>query len=169
MSTARGRPADHPAARHRVFGLIPLSRFYEGHRATALGRWFSRFWAGWSALGLPAFGMAKIELRGAKTGRPLRLAVVPVTHAGQQYLVSMLGECAWARAARANPTATIVKFRRRQVKLEEIAAPERAAAIRAFLRAAPGGRAHIGLGAQATLEDCERIAARHPVFRIVAG
>lgn len=152
-----------------MFGLIPLSKFYQGARATALGRAFSHFWAWWSALGLPSFRMVELELRGPKTGKPLHLAVVLVSVSGQHYLVSMLGECAWVRAARANSTATIVKFHRRRVRLEELPAAERAPIIQAFLRDAPGGRPHIGLGAGASLEDCESVAARHPVFRVVEG
>ncbi len=98
----------------------------------------------------------------------MRLAVVLVERPGRQYLVSMLGECAWVRAARANPEATIVRFRRRQVKLREVPVEERAPIIRDFLRVAPGGRPHIGLGANATIEDCEKVAALHPVFEVVA-
>ena len=161
----RGSPAPKP----KVFGVFALSRFYQGHRATRLGRRFSHFWAWWAALGLPAFGMVKIVLRGAKTGKPLALAVVPVKQAGQQYLVSMLGECAWVRAARANPMAVIVKFRRRRVYLQEVPIRERAPIIQSFLRIAPGGRPHIGLGPRATLEECESVAAQHPVFRVAPG
>src|SRR5579859_1689245 len=88
MSTEEARSHIGPPAKPKVFGFIPMSRFYQGRRATPLGRWFSRFWAAWSALGLPSFRMVKLELRGPKTGKPLQLAVVPVRHAGQQYLVS---------------------------------------------------------------------------------
>jgi hypothetical protein len=155
-----------PIAEHRVLGFIPLSRFYRGRRATGLGKTFSRFWAGWSALGLPSFRMAELELAGRKTGKPVRLAVVPVALADHEYLVSMLGECAWVRNARANPNATIVRGRRRLVRLEEVPVGERAPIIQAFLRVAPGGRPHIGLGADASLAACERVSADHPVFRI---
>jgi deazaflavin-dependent oxidoreductase (nitroreductase family) len=132
-----------------------------------LGRAFSHFWAGWSALGLPAFGMVELELTGRKTGQPVKLAVVVATVARQRYLVSMLGECAWVRNARANPEATITRCRREPVRLQEVAVSERAPVIREFLRVAPGGRPHIGLGAEATLADCERVAPTHPVFKIV--
>ncbi len=168
MPTVRARSRASPLAKPYLFGLIPVSRFYQGRSATPLGREFSRFWARWSALGLPSFGMAQLELRGAKSGKPVRLAVVPVERPGGQYLVSMLGECAWVRAARVNPEATIVKFRRRQVTLEEVPVEERAPIIQQFLRVAPGGRPHIGLGPEATIEDCGKVAARHPVFRAVA-
>jgi hypothetical protein len=151
----------------KVFGLIPLSRFYRRRRATRLGKVFSRFWAGWSALGLPSYRMAELELTGRKTGKPIKLAVVVTTVGGQRYLVSMLGECAWVRNARSNPDAVIVKRRRERIRLEELPVAERAPIIREFLRVAPGGRPHIGLGADAPLEECERVAAIHPVFKIV--
>lgn len=157
---------DGSMAGHRVCGLIPLSRFYREHQATWLGKLLSRFWAAWSALGLPAFRMVELELTGRKTGRPLRLAVVVASLAGREYLVSMLGECAWVRNARANPDVTITRVRRRKVRLEEVPVGERAPIIQAYLRVAPGGRPHIGLGADATLAECERVAADHPVFRI---
>jgi len=155
-----------PLAEHRVFGLIPLRRFYGERKATRLGKLFSRFWAGWSALGLPSFRMVELELTGRKTGRPVRLAVVVVDLANKEYLVSMLGECAWVSNARANPDATIVRVRRRPVRLEEVPVGERAPIIQAYLRVAPGGRPHIGLPADASLAACERVAADHPVFRI---
>jgi hypothetical protein len=151
----------------KVFGLIPLSRFYRKRRATRLGKVFSRFWAGWSALGLPSYRMAELELTGRKTGKPIKLAVVVATVAGQRYLVSMLGECAWVRNARSHPDATIVKLRRERVRLEEMPVSERGPVIKEYLRVAPGGRPHIGLGADAPLEECERVAAIHPVFKIV--
>jgi hypothetical protein len=153
-------------AESKVLGLIPLSRFYHGRKATRLGRIFSRFWAGWSALGLPSFRMVELELTGRKSGRPIRLAVVLVNLANREYLVSMLGECAWVGNARASPNAAIVRGHRRPVRLEEVPVGERAPIIQAFLRAAPGGRPHIGLGADASLAACEAVAARHPVFKI---
>jgi hypothetical protein len=155
-----------PIAEHRVLGLVPLSRFYRERKATRLGKMISRFWAAWSALGLPSFRMVELELTGRKSGKPVRLAVVVATLAGREYLVSMLGECAWVGNARANPNATIARFRRRPVRLEEVPVGERAAIIQAYLRVAPGGRPHIGLDADATLDACARVAANHPVFKI---
>jgi hypothetical protein len=92
-------------AEGKVFGLIPLSRFYRDPKATRLGKVFSRFWAAWSALGLPSVRMVELELTGGKTGRPVRLAVVVTNWDHDAYLVSMLGECAWVRNARADPHA----------------------------------------------------------------
>ena len=156
-------------ATHRVFGLFPLSYFYRDRKATRLGKAFSHFWAAWSAIGLPSYGMAELELTGRKTGKPHRLAVVVVTMGGERYLVSMLGECEWVRNARANPKAAFRKFRRHHITLEEVPISARAPIIQEYVRRAPGGRPHIGLPANASLAACAGIASNHPVFKIVGG
>jgi hypothetical protein len=72
-----------------------------GGRATALGRAFSRFWAAWAALGLPPRRQVALEVKGRRTGRPHRLAVVVARHEGQEYLVSMVGDGEWVKNVRA--------------------------------------------------------------------
>ena len=62
--------------------------------------------------------------------------------------------------------AWIISGRRRKVRLEEVPVAQRAPIIREYLRLAPGGRPHIGLGNMATLEECERVGPGHPVFRV---
>ncbi len=150
----------------RIFGL-PISCFYRDGKATGLGKAFSRFWAAWAAAGLPPWRQVGLELKGRRTGRPHRLAVVVARHNGQDYLVSMLGECEWVRNARAVGEASIISRPWRAVRLEEIPVEERAPIIKEYLRLAPGARPHIGLGKSASMPDCMRVAPRHPVFRIV--
>jgi hypothetical protein len=79
----------------------------------------------------------------------------------------MLGECEWVKNVRAWGDASIISGRRRRVRLEEVPAEHRAPIIKEYLRLAPGGRAHIGLGKSATIADCQRVAPNHPVFRII--
>jgi deazaflavin-dependent oxidoreductase (nitroreductase family) len=85
--------------------MVPISWFYQGSRATAFGRAISRFWAAWASLGLPAWGQVGLEVAGRKSGRPHTTAVVVTRHEGQEYLVSMLGECAWVKNVRARGEA----------------------------------------------------------------
>lgn len=151
----------------RFFWLAPLSWFYRGTNATALGKTLSRFWANWASLGLPPWRQVGLELKGRKTGRRHLIAVVIAKHAGEQYLVSMLGECEWVRNARAQTGAWMIGRKQRKVRLEEVPVELRAPIINAYLRLAPGARPHIGLSKHATLMDCERVDPRHPVFRIV--
>jgi hypothetical protein len=93
--------------------------------------------------------------------------MVIAKYAGAEYLVSMLGECEWVRNARAQGPAWIISRKRREVRLEEVPVDRRAPIIKEYLRLAPGARPHIGLGKEATLGECEGVAPRHPVFRIV--
>lgn len=152
---------------HKVFGLIPMRKFYRAQKATWLGKAFSTFWGAWSAIGLPSHGMSQLEVAGRKTGKPHRLAVVVTRVEGKQYLVSMLGECEWVRNARAHPDVVIARFKRHHVRLEEVPIAKRGPIIQEYLRCAPGARPHIGLPADASLADCARVAPNHPVFRIV--
>ena len=150
-----------------LFGILPLTWFYRGASATALGRAFSRFWAAWAGLGLPPWRQTGLELPGRRTGQLHRIAVVIAQYAGQRFLVSMLGECEWVRNARASGAATLIGWRRQTVRLVEVPVAARGPIIQAYLRAAPGARAHIGLDASADLAACQAVAPRHPVFHLI--
>jgi hypothetical protein len=93
--------------------------------------------------------------------------VVIAKHAGQSYLVSMLGECEWVWNVRSEGHAHIIDGRRHLVRLEEVPVEQRAPIIKEYLRLAPGGRPHIGLDETATIAACDHVAPGHPVFRIV--
>jgi hypothetical protein len=151
----------------RTFGVIPISCFYKGGRATALGRAFSGFWAAWAALGLPPRRQAGLEVKGRRTARTHTLAVVIATHESQQYLVSMLGECEWVKNVRDHGEAYLISGRRHKVRLEEVPVERRGPIIKEYIRLAPGARPHIGLGTTATISDCQRVAPNHPVFKIL--
>jgi hypothetical protein len=151
----------------KTFGTIPVSWFYKSRRATGLGKSFSRFWSAWASLGLPPRRQVGLEVKGRRTGRRHTVALVITGYEGEQYLVSMLGECEWVRNVRASGEAQIISGRRRKVKLEEVPIERRAPIIKEYIRVAPGGRPRIGLGTTATLADCQRVASNHPVFRIL--
>ena len=119
-------------------------------------------------VGVPRpYRQVALEVKGRGTGRPHTLALVIAGHEGEQYLVSMLGECEWVKNVRAQGEAQIISGRRRKVRLEEVPIERRAPIIKEYIRLAPGGRPHIGLGTTATLADCQRVASNHPVFRIL--
>jgi hypothetical protein len=90
---------------------------------------------------------------------------------GAEYLVSMLGDRVnWVRNVRAAGGVAVLRRGRRQVVgLDEIPVAARPAVIRRYAAVAPGGRPHLGLGRDAPLEECERLAPETPVFRIAAG
>src|SRR6516165_4319821 len=151
----------------KTFGTITVSWCYKSGRATGLGKSISRFWSWWASLGLPPYRQVGLEVKGRRTGRRHTVALVIAGYQREHYLVSMLGECEWVKNVRASGEAHIISGRRRKVRLEEVPVERRAPIIKEYIRLAPGGRSHIGLGTTATLADCQRVASNHPVFRIL--
>ena len=101
---------------------------------------------------------------------PCSNMVTWVEYEGDRYLVSMLGERTdWVRNVRASGgEATIHRGRRQPVRLIEVPVEERAPIIREWYRITwTSTRPHLRLDPEAGIEEFQRIAADHPVFRIV--
>jgi deazaflavin-dependent oxidoreductase (nitroreductase family) len=111
---------------------------------------------------------ASVEVKGRRSGRTIAFPVVVADWQGDEYLVSMLGERAnWVKNVRAAGGAAVLRRGRRDpVTLEEIDVADRAPIIRRYAAVAPGGRPHLGLRRQASIEECEAVAPQTPVFRI---
>jgi hypothetical protein len=90
---------------------------------------------------------------------------------GERYLVSMLGaEVEWVRNLRAAGGRAVLRHGRTEhVRLEEIAVEKRGPVLRAYLKRAPGARPHVAVDKDAPLGQFEAIAARIPVFRVLAA
>ncbi len=112
--------------------------------------------------------MVTLEVLGRKSGRVIALPVVIALVDGQRYLVSMLGdEAQWVLNVRAaGGKAYIRSGRRREVRLEEVPAAQRAPILKAYLQRAPGARPHVAVDKDAPLAEFEAVAAQYPVFRI---
>jgi hypothetical protein len=123
------------------------------------------------AAGIGPKRIARLEVRGRRTGRRLAFPVVIADYDGQRYLVAMLGkEANWVRNVRAaGGKAALRHGGREDVVLEEVDPSMRAPILRRYLEVAPGGRAHFPIDQRAPLEQFEQIAERYPVFRICAG
>ena len=109
-----------------------------------------------------------LEVRGRKTGEPRSVVVNSVEVDGQRYLVSPRGETEWVRNVRAaDGEAEIRHGKRERVRLEEIPVSERAPIIQAYLpKNAMATKAHFGIQPDAPIEEYQRIAGDHPVFRV---
>jgi deazaflavin-dependent oxidoreductase (nitroreductase family) len=120
-----------------------------------------------------ACGTVILEVRGRRSGALRSLLVTWVEHEGERYLVTMPGkEPQWVRNMRAaGGTVTLRHGNQRDgVRLQELAASERAPVLQAWYRftsLSANPRRHLKLGRSATIEEFERIAADHPVFRIL--
>jgi hypothetical protein len=95
-----------------------------------------------------------------------------VEHDGERYLVTMPGrEPHWVKNMRAAGGEVVLRHggRRSRVRLHELPTNERAPVLRAWYRVtAVSGppRFHFGLTRSAEIDEFDRIAADHPVFRI---
>jgi hypothetical protein len=120
-----------------------------------------------------ACGTVILEVKGRRSGRLHSLLVTWVEHEGQRYLVTMPGEePQWVKNMRAVGGHVALRHgnHRDEVHLGEVAARDRAPVLQAWYRftsLSANPRRHFKLGRSAAIEEFERIAADHPVFRVV--
>ena len=138
-------------------------------KPTKLTQGFNTFVSWLASLGVTPSDTVTLEIRGRRSGRVRSNAVTWVEYEGERYLVSPRGESEWVRNVRASSGEAVIRRRRRRnVRLEEVPAEQRTPILEAYLRkTASATRQHFGLDPKAGIEEFQRIAARHPVFRIV--
>jgi hypothetical protein len=144
---------------------------YRGGRPNRVARWMNAMSAAQFSHGLLVPRRAvTLQVRGRTSGRLITLPLVVADVDSERYLVSMLGEDAgWVRNVHAAGGEAVLRHRgSERVRLEDVPAERRAPILRRYLRLAPGARPHIPLALDAPLADFARIAARYPVFRVVA-
>jgi len=142
--------------------------FYREGRPNRAGRAFGAFWVAAADRGLtPSYSVA-LETVGHRTGRRTAVPLVLADHAGEQYVVSMLGERSpWVHNVRAAGGRAVLRHGgRREVRLVEVPPADRPPILKEYLVRAVGGRPHIPVDPDAQLEDFERIAPDFPVFRL---
>ena len=129
---------------------------------------------GWTPPSWPgsACGTVILEVRGRRSGQLLSPLVTWVEHDGARYLVSMpYGEPGWVRNMRAADGCVVLRHgrHRTEVRLEELPLSRRAPVLRAWYALtawSPVPRRHFRLPRRAPLEEFERVAAEHLVFRV---
>lgn len=138
-----------------------------------LAEWLNRHVAPWiTALGITPRTVT-LEVRGRRSGRPIRLSLSPTRFQGGSYLVSLAGERGWVKNVRAaRGEAVIVHGGRTPIRLAEVPVERRAPILlayvqrRAFTRS-PERAARLYFGTRSpTLEHMESVAANYPVFAI---
>jgi deazaflavin-dependent oxidoreductase (nitroreductase family) len=166
-----------------LLSLPPVSRpsirlLYRDGRPTRAARWINRSWSWLASMGVlparwpgtPVIGPATLEVRGRRSGRPRSNMVTWVEYEGRRYFVSMLGPRSdWLRnLTAAGGQAVFRRGSRQPVRLEELPVDERAPIIQAwFRRTWTSTQHHLGVERGAPIQEFQRIAAEHPVFRIV--
>jgi deazaflavin-dependent oxidoreductase (nitroreductase family) len=121
-----------------------------------------------AALGLSPKDTVELRVRGRKSGKRRANVVTYVEHGGQRYLVAPRGTTEWVRNVRAAAGEASLKHGGTQaVRLTEVPQAERAPIIGAYLKKMPAMvQREFGVTADSPPADVERIAERHPVFRI---
>ena len=115
---------------------------YAGGQPGRVARVENRLWGWLFGLGVLSRNAARLEVRGRRSGRRITLPVAIVHHAGERYLVAMLGqETQWVRNARADSGAARLRHGRSEnVVLVEDFSDQRAAILRAYLANRHGGQ-----------------------------
>jgi deazaflavin-dependent oxidoreductase (nitroreductase family) len=135
----------------------------------------NRFVALLAVLGLTPRDTVALEVRGRRTSKLRRTALVYAQHGADRYLVSLAGESAWVRNVRAaNYEVTLRRLRAKRARLEEVPIAERAPILKAYLSKRAyskspeyEAREFFGVSPGATLRELGEVADRYPVFRIV--
>ncbi len=139
----------------------------------SLEGWLNRRVAPWiTALGITPRSVT-LEVRGRRSGRPLRVALSPAKFAGRRYLVSLAGERDWVKNVRAaGGDAYLLHGRRTSVHLSEVPVEQRAQILLAYVRKRAFNRSsrraavlYFGLE-RPTLQDMAKVASKYPAFLI---
>ncbi len=109
-----------------------------------------------------------LTVRGRKSGQPHTVVVVLVEQNEERWLVAPYGVVQWVRNLRVVGTATLTRSRHSEsISVTELEAREAAPVLKQYLQLVSGGvRSYFDATKNSSLDDFEREAARHPVFKI---
>jgi deazaflavin-dependent oxidoreductase (nitroreductase family) len=130
---------------------------------------FNRTVAGLTKLGVSVWGSRVLEVRGRTSGEPRRTPVNLLSIDGQPYLVAPRGETQWVRNLRVSGDGALIVGKRRQTfTAQELIDEQKPEILRAYLKRwkAEVGVFFDGVSATSTDAELDRIAPRHPVFRL---
>lgn len=120
--------------------------------------------------GMSVWGSRVLEVRGRKTGEPVRLPVNLLELDGRSYLVSPRGHTQWVRNARADDgrVTTILGSERTDWTARELSRAEAVPVLRAYLKRwkLEVGAFFDGVSDSSTDAELEAAAADHPAFEL---
>lgn len=122
-------------------------------------------------LGLSVYGSRVLAVRGRSSGEWRTVPINLLTYNGERYLVAPRGVTQWVRNIRVSGEGELrIGWRREPIRVVELKDEEKPELLRAYLRKwrFEVGVFFEGVGPDASETDLKRIAANHPVFRIVS-
>jgi deazaflavin-dependent oxidoreductase (nitroreductase family) len=139
------------------------------HKPSGAVKLMNAFIGRLASIGLIPGGTVQLEVKGRRSGKTRLVAVTLAEHEGQRYLVAPRGNTEWVRNVKAAGGEAALKHRKTEkVQLEEVPVEQRAPIIKIYLKkTAAVTKREFGLDPEASLEEFEKIAPRHPVFRVV--
>jgi deazaflavin-dependent oxidoreductase (nitroreductase family) len=140
------------------------------HKPSGLVKAMNSVFGRLASWGLIPGDTALLQVKGRRSGQTRSNAVTWVEHEGQRYLVAPRGNTEWVRNVKAAGGEAILKRRKAErVRLEEVPVEQRAPVIKSYLKkTALVTKREFGIDPEAPLEEFEKIAERHPVFRIAS-
>jgi deazaflavin-dependent oxidoreductase (nitroreductase family) len=139
------------------------------HKPSGFVKAMNGFFGRLASWGLIPGGTALLQVKGRRSGQIRSTAVTWVEYEGQRYLVSPRGNTEWARNVKAAGGEAVLKHGKSDaVRLEELPVEQRAPIIQAYLKkTARVTKREFGIEPDSSIEEFQRIAPDHPVFRIV--
>ena len=108
-----------------------------------------------------------LETRGARSGRR-RTTPVTLVEDGERWLVAPYGVRPWVRNVRASRAGRLLRGRHTlDARFEEVDADESAPVLQRYWHQVPLTRPYFDVGTSPELSDFRRVAAAHPVFRVI--
>lgn len=144
-----------------------MSKYYS--KPTGMTKRLNSFFGWLGGMGIGPKKMVQLTTRGRKTGQPRTVAVNILEYDGKRYLVAPRGNTQWVRnAIAANGEVVIKHGKAEEVRLVEVPVAERGPIIQKYVQETAVVRGEFGLEADATVEQAQAIADRHPTFLIEA-
>jgi deazaflavin-dependent oxidoreductase (nitroreductase family) len=130
---------------------------------------FNKVVGGFTRLGISVWGSRVLEVKGRTSGEPRRTPVNLLTIGDTRYLVAARGQTQWVRNLRVAGGGVLIVGRKRQpFSALELPDGEKPEVLRAYLKRwkAEVGVFFDGVGPTSTDDELDRVAPKHPVFRI---
>jgi deazaflavin-dependent oxidoreductase (nitroreductase family) len=140
------------------------------HKPSGFVKAMNSFFGLLASRGLIPGGTALLQVKGRRSGQTRSTAVTWIEHDSQRYLVAPRGNTEWVRNVKAaGGEASLKRGKSEQVRLEEVPVDQRAPIIQTYLKkTARVTKREFGIEPDAPIEEFQRIAPDHPVFRITS-